>query len=94
MPLPKMTHVKISVPENNRMVSNTGVCTLCSGSIDGETGTKLDVEKQSALKRAVSVVLRLQLEDSASVCISCAENVVAVEQRMGRWVGNFTKKKT
>ena len=74
------------------MVSNTGVCTLCNVSIDnGETRAKLDVEKQSALKRAVSVVLRLQLEDSASVCISCAENVVAVEQRMGRWVGNLYK---
>ena len=90
-----MDNVKINVPDRNRMVSNTGVCTLCSVSIDnGETRAKLEVEKQSALKRAVSVVLRLQLEDSASVCISCAENVVAVEQRMGRWVGNFTKKKT
>ena len=67
------------------MVSHTGLCTLCSDTIDAET--KLDVEKQSALKRAVGVVLRVQLEDSASVCISCAENVVAVEQRMGRWVG-------
>ena len=76
------------------MVSNTGVCTLCSVSIDNsETRAKLDVEKQSALKRAVSVVLRLQLEDSASVCISSSENVVAVEQRMGRWVGNITENK-
>ena len=82
---------RVRLSENHRMVSDAEVCTLCSGSIDGEIGAKLDVEKQSALKRAVSVVLRLQLEDSASVCISCAENVVAVEQRMGRWVGNLSE---
>ena len=80
----------MSVPEKHRMVSNTDVCTLCSGSI--ETGTQLDDEKQAALKRAVSVVLRVQLEDGASVCISCAENVFAVEQRMGRWVGYLSYK--
>lgn len=71
------------------MVSNPGVCTLCSGSFGGEIEAQQNSEKQAALKRAVSAVLRVELEDGARVCGSCAENVVAVEQRMGRWVGKI-----
>ena len=71
------------------MVSNPGVCTLCSGSFGGEIEAQQNGEKQAALKRAVSAVLRVELEDGARVCGSCAENVVAVEQRMGRWVGKI-----
>ena len=66
------------------MVGSSGVCILCSGSTEGRAWSKQYDEGRSDLKRAVNVVLRIQLEDHNQVCSSCAENVIALEQRMGR----------
>ena len=66
------------------MVGSSGVCILCSESTEGGAWPKQCDEGRSDLKRAVNVVLRIQLEDHNQVCSSCAENVVALEQRMGR----------